>query len=100
MLLLLAAAVAFGCSQAKAYDKPLTPVLVFAAIPFGLVGAFAALVVLGAPFGFMAFLGIASLIGVIVSHVIVLFDFVEEKREHGAPLREALLDAGIARLRP
>jgi multidrug efflux pump subunit AcrB len=25
---------------------------------------------------------------------------VEEKREHGAPLREALLDAGIARLRP
>src|SRR5262249_30686481 len=35
-----------------------------------------------------------------VSHVIVLFDFVEEKRERGAPLREALLDAGIARLRP
>jgi multidrug efflux pump subunit AcrB len=37
---------------------------------------------------------------VIVSHVIVLFDFVEEKREEGVPLREALLDAGLARLRP
>jgi multidrug efflux pump subunit AcrB len=48
----------------------------------------------------MAFLGVASLIGVIVSHVIVLFDFVEEQRERGAPLREALLDAGIVRLRP
>ncbi len=36
----------------------------------------------------------------IVSHVIVLFDFVEEKREEGEALREALLDAGIARLRP
>ncbi len=55
---------------------------------------------MGAPFGFMAFLGIASLIGVIVSHVIVLFDFIEERHAHGEPLREALLDAGIVRLRP
>jgi multidrug efflux pump subunit AcrB len=52
------------------------------------------------PFGFMAFLGIASLIGVIVSHIIVLFDFIEEKHEEGEPLVEALLDAGIMRLRP
>ena len=44
--------------------------------------------------------GIISLIGVIVSHVIVLFDFIEERHEEGAPLREALLDAGILRLRP
>jgi multidrug efflux pump subunit AcrB len=51
-------------------------------------------------FGFVAFLGIASLIGVIVSHIIVLFDFIEEMREHGKPLEEALLDAGIMRLRP
>src|SRR3989454_12853854 len=48
----------------------------------------------------MAFLGIASLVGVIVSHVIVLFDFIEEKHAEGEPLREALLDAGIIRLRP
>ena len=58
------------------------------------------LAVMRAPFGFMAFLGIISLIGVIVSHIIVLFDFIEEKHEQGAPLREALLDAGIVRLRP
>ena len=38
------------------------------------------------PFGLTTFLGIASLIGVIVSHVIVLFDFVEEKCEEGEPL--------------
>lgn len=82
------------------FKHAIKPLLVFSAIPFGLVGAFAALVLMGSPFGFMAFLGIGSLIGVIVSHVIVLFDFVEEKREHGAPVREALLDAGIARLRP
>lgn len=38
--------------------------------------------------------------GVIVSHVIVLFDFIEETHQHGLPMREALLDAGLARLRP
>src|SRR5262249_29372022 len=43
---------------------------------------------------------IISLIGVIVSHVIVLFDFIEEKHEEGAALEEALIDAGILRLRP
>jgi hypothetical protein len=48
----------------------------------------------------MAFLGIASLVGVIVSHVIVLFDFIEEAHAHGEPLEQALLDAGILRLRP
>jgi multidrug efflux pump subunit AcrB len=52
------------------------------------------------PFGFMAFMGVASLIGVIVSHVIVLFDFIEEKHAEGEPLEQALLDAGIMRLRP
>jgi multidrug efflux pump subunit AcrB len=55
---------------------------------------------MGAPFGFMAFLGVISLIGVIVSHIIVLFDFIEEKREEGAPFEQAVLDAGIMRLRP
>jgi len=37
---------------------------------------------------------------VIVSHVIVLFDFIEERHEEGEPLIESLLDAGIACLRP
>jgi multidrug efflux pump subunit AcrB len=73
---------------------------VFAAIPFGVVAALLSLKIAGSAFGFMAFLGIISLIGVIVSHVIVLFDFIEEKQELGAPLTEALIDAGIMRLRP
>ena len=76
------------------------PFIVFAAIPYGIVGALAALWLMGAPFGFMAFLGVASLVGVIVSHIIVLFDFIEERHEQGEPLEQALLDAGIMRLRP
>jgi multidrug efflux pump subunit AcrB len=76
------------------------PLLVFAAIPYGVVGAILALWLMGSPFGFMAFLGVASLMGVIVSHVIVLFDFIEERHAEGAPFEEALLEAGIMRLRP
>lgn len=82
------------------FRNAVKPLLVFAAIPYGMSGAMVALAVMGQPFGFMAFLGIASLVGVIVSHVIVLFDFIEEAHERGESLREALLDAGIVRLRP
>jgi multidrug efflux pump subunit AcrB/predicted DNA-binding transcriptional regulator len=82
------------------FKNAIKPFIVFAAVPYGMVGALAALWVMGAPFGFMAFLGIVSLVGVIVSHIIVLFDFIEEKHAEGEPLIEALLDAGIMRLRP
>jgi multidrug efflux pump subunit AcrB len=82
------------------FNSSIKPLLVFAAAPYGVVGAVAALWIMGTPFGFMAFLGVASLIGVIVSHVIVLFDFIEEKHEEGEPFEEAVIDAGIIRLRP
>jgi multidrug efflux pump subunit AcrB len=82
------------------FTHAVKPFIVFAAIPYGVVGALAALWAMHASFGFMAFLGVASLIGVIVSHIIVLFDFIEEKHAEGEPLEEALLDAGIMRLRP
>jgi multidrug efflux pump subunit AcrB len=82
------------------FQNAVKPLVVFGAIPYGMVGAVLALAVMGAPFGFMAFLGIVSLVGVIVSHVIVLFDFIEEAREKGEELEDALLDAGILRLRP
>jgi multidrug efflux pump subunit AcrB len=82
------------------FHHAIKPLIVFAAIPYGIVGALAVLWLMGSPFGFMAFLGVASLIGVIVSHIIVLFDFIEERHAEGEPLEEALLDAGIMRLRP
>ena len=82
------------------FDNAIKPVLVFAAAPYGAVGALVSLFIMGVPFGFMAFLGIISLVGVIISHVIVLFDFIEEMHEKGEPLEIALRDAGIQRLRP
>jgi len=101
-LVLVMAVSVFGIFLALVmqFNHAIKPFLVFAAAPYGVVGALLALWVMGAPFGFMAFLGVASLIGVIVSHVIVLFDFIEEMHAKGEPLEQALADAGIARLRP
>ncbi len=48
------------------FNHLIKPVLVFAAVPYGVVGALAGLWIMGEPFGFMGFLGIASLVGVIV----------------------------------
>ena len=82
------------------FDSAVKPLLVFGAIPYGMCGALAMLAIMHQPFGFMAFLGVASLVGVIVSHVIVLFDFIEEAHHHGRSLEDSLIEAGIIRLRP
>jgi len=100
-------AIVFGLLLAAIYlalvlqfRNAVKPLVVFVALPYGAAAAVVGLVVMDAPLSFMALLGIISLMGVIVSHVIVLFDFIEEMHERGAPMREALLDAGLARLRP
>ena len=82
------------------FNNVVKPMIVFAGIPFGILGALLALTIMGQPFGFPAFMGVASLTGVIVSHVIVLFDFIEHNREHGEPMRQALVEASLARWRP
>lgn len=82
------------------FNSVTQPLLVYAAVPFGVVGGLVGLAIMGSSFGFMAFLGVASLAGLIISHVIVLFDFIDEKRREGEPLRKAVVDAGLARLRP
>ena len=76
------------------------PLVVFAAVPFGMIGGLMGLIVFGVPLGFFALLGVSSLIGVIISHVIVLFEYIEEAHERGEPLRRAVIDAALVRLRP
>ncbi|MBS1877629.1 MAG: efflux RND transporter permease subunit [Acidobacteria bacterium] len=92
--------VAIFVALAFQFHNAIKPFIVFAAVPYGAMGALFALWIMGSPFGFMGFLGIVSLVGVIVSHIIVLFDFIEEKRMEGEPFEQAVLDAGIMRLRP
>ena len=82
------------------FKNAIKPLLVLAAAPYGMIGAFLALWIMGEAFSFMAFLGVASLVGVIVSHSIVLFDYIEERHAVGDDFENALIDAGILRLRP
>ena len=100
LTVLIASVIAIYLALVFQFRNAFKPFIVFAGIPFGAVGAFASLWLTGKPMGFLAILGITSLIGVIVSHVIVLFDFIEEQHERGVPLRDALIEAGIRRIRP
>jgi len=82
------------------FTSVIKSVVVMLTVPLGVIGALLGLVLSGSPLGFTALLGIVSLAGVMVSHIIVLSDFIEKARERGLPLEEALLQAGLARLRP
>ncbi|HET6882040.1 MAG TPA: efflux RND transporter permease subunit, partial [Pirellulales bacterium] len=82
------------------FNSVTKPLVVFAAVPFGMVGGLMGLLLFNAPMGFFALLGLASLSGVIISHVIVLFEYIEEAHERGEPLRRAVIDAALVRLRP
>lgn len=82
------------------FNSMTKPLVVFAAVPFGMVGGLMGLLVFGVPLGFFALLGVSALVGVIISHVIVLFEYIEEAHERGEPLRRAVIDAALVRLRP
>jgi len=88
-----------GLAMVVQFGSVMKSLVVMLTVPLGLTGAFLGLAVTGASFGFMALLGIVSLGGVIVSHIIVLADFVEEARRKGADIKEALAQAGLVRLR-
>jgi multidrug efflux pump subunit AcrB len=75
-------------------------VVVMLTVPLALIGALLGLWITGSPLGFMAMLAMVSLVGVMVSHIIVLSDYIEEARAEGMPLEQALVKAGLARLRP
>lgn len=81
------------------FRSAMKSLIVMITVPLGLIGAFIGLAATHASFGFMALIGIVSLAGVIVSHIIVLSDFIEEERAAGVDLEEALMRAALVRLR-
>ncbi len=82
------------------FGSLILPVVIMSAIPFALVGVVFALFVHGQPLSFMSMLGVFSLAGVIVSNTLVLVQFINNQRDEGCSLKEALLNAGVIRLRP
>jgi HAE1 family hydrophobic/amphiphilic exporter-1 len=76
------------------------PLVLLVSIPFAATGAIAALVVTGTALSLPAMLGLLMLIGIVVTNAIVLLDLVEQYRERGLPLQQALIEGGRHRLRP
>ena len=76
------------------------PVVIVTTLPFALIGALAALLITGRSLGLPAMMGILLLIGIVVTNAIVLIAFVEQLREKGMSVYDALINGGRVRLRP
>ena len=76
------------------------PLVVMSSIPLSLLGAAVGLHVTRNPFGFMAFIGLISVCGIVVRNAIILVDYMKEKIAEGHSLEEAATEAGQRRLRP
>ncbi len=76
------------------------PLVIFTALPLAFIGAVLGLFVTGNNFGFMAFVGIESLIGIVINDAIVLLDFVNSGLKKGLSRDEALIQAGSIRFTP
>lgn len=76
------------------------PFIVLFTVPLAFTGAFAALVILGYPISMPAMIGLVVLTGVIVNNGIVLIDYINQLRESGRTVKEAVMEAGQTRFRP
>lgn len=76
------------------------PVLVMSTIYLAFAGSLIGLFVTQTPLGFMTMMGVISLAGIVVRNGIVLIEFIEEARHAGVELKQAVIQAGEARLRP
>jgi len=84
--------------QFKSFGKSL---IILATFPLSLLGAFLGLYVTGNPMGMTAFMGIISLIGIVVRNGIILVDYADELvTDHGYTIRAAALASAKRRMRP
>ena len=75
-------------------------IVIFMTLPLVLVGVTAGLLGFGQPFGFMALLGLLSLVGMQIKNAIVLIDEINAQIASGTGRFEAVVMAGVTRLRP
>ena len=77
------------------------PLIILASVILSLIGVLWGLIITGTAFGIiMTGLGVISLAGVVVNNAIVLLDYVEQLRDRGETMLDALIDSGAARFRP
>ena len=76
------------------------PVIVMAAIPFGLVGAVIGHIIMGYSLSIISMMGLVALAGVVVNDSLVMIVYANELRLQGTNAIEAIQQAGIRRFRP
>jgi multidrug efflux pump subunit AcrB len=83
--------------QFRSYTQPL---IVFSAIPLAIIGSVVALLITGNSFSFTAFIGLTSLVGIVVNNSIILVDYTNQLRQEGKDIVTALKEAGETRFIP
>jgi HAE1 family hydrophobic/amphiphilic exporter-1 len=82
------------------YESFLTPLIRMLSIPCGIIGALGALAITGKAIGIISFIGIIMLDGLISKNGTLLIDYTHTLTRRGMSLRDALVEAGVTRLRP
>lgn len=81
----------------RSYSQPL---LIMAAIPFGMVGAVLGHIVMGYNLSILSMFGLVALSGVVVNDSLLLIDKANRNRRKGVPIYESIVTAGTRRFRP
>jgi cobalt-zinc-cadmium resistance protein CzcA len=75
-------------------------VLIFSGVPFAIIGGIVALWLRGMPFSITAAVGFIALSGVAVLNGLVMVSFINQLRQEGVALEEAIFRGALTRLRP
>jgi HAE1 family hydrophobic/amphiphilic exporter-1 len=86
--------------MASQFESLLHPFLILFTIPLALVGVVLVLLLLGMPLSVLVFIGVIMLAGIVVNNAIVWVDYANQLRGRGLPLSEAVIQAGMVRMRP
>lgn len=82
------------------FKSLLQPLLLLVSVPFAATGALLLLIITGIPLGVASLIGVLMLIGIVVTNAIVLVDLVNQQRERGVALYDAVVGGSSLRLRP
>jgi hydrophobic/amphiphilic exporter-1 (mainly G- bacteria), HAE1 family len=99
-LALLAAILIVYIVMVATFKSLRQPLLLLVSVPFAATGAIILQVVSGVPLGVASLIGVLMLIGIVVTNAIVLVDLVNQYRERGMPVPEAVRHGASRRLRP
>lgn len=82
------------------YDSYVYPLVVMFSVPLATIGAILAMALTMNSFNIFTIMGNVMLVGMVSKNAILLVDFANQAKLNGLPTREALMQAGKARLRP